>query len=103
MNLTSRKVLASTCLALGIVLACGRINAGEETVKLATAKNSNVVLGNCITCHSLDYITMNAPIMDRGKWDKTVAKMIDVYKAPISKENAAAILEYLSTQYVAAK
>mgnify|MGYP001346111889 CR=1 FL=1 len=93
----------SSALLICAALAAGRIDAGEETIKLADDKNRNTVVAGCITCHSLDYITMNAPLMDRGKWEKTVQKMIDVYKAPISKENAAVILEYLSKHYVAAR
>ena len=103
MTLPARKALSTALLAFCTVLACSHINAGEEKIKLKDDKSRTVVIAGCVTCHSLDYITMNAPIMDKAKWEKTVAKMIDVYKAPISKENAAAIVEYLSTYYGASE
>lgn len=50
-------------------------------------------------CHSLDYIVMNSPFQDRAAWEKTVNKMIKVYGAPLSEEDAAAIVSYLDRSY----
>jgi len=33
-------------------------------------------------CHSLDYITLHASILDRAGWEKTVGKMINIMVRP---------------------
>jgi uncharacterized Rossmann fold enzyme len=42
---------------------------------------------------------MNAPVMDRASWQKTVQKMRERFGAPITDEEAARILDYLSEYY----
>ena len=73
--------------------------AGEETVHLTDAPAHDMVASRCVTCHSLDYITMNAPVLDRAGWEKTIRKMIDRFGAPISDEEAQQILDYLASNY----
>ena len=85
-------------LALAALFAAAAL-AGEETVKLTEAPARDTVVSRCVTCHSLDYITMNAPVLDRPGWDKTIRKMIDRFGAPISDEEARQILDYLATVY----
>lgn len=77
----------------------GVANGGEETVKLKAVAGSELVTGRCIVCHSLDYIEMNAPALDRAGWERTVRKMIDRFGAPISDEEARQIAEYLGSHY----
>jgi hypothetical protein len=50
-------------------------------------------------CHSVDYVQMNAPVLDRAGWQKSVRKMIDQFGAPISEEDAQRILDYLASNY----
>ena len=52
-------------------------------------------------CHSADYVLMNAGVLDRKGWEGSIAKMRKVMGAPISDEDAQAILEYLAGQYSA--
>ncbi|GLS42976.1 cytochrome c5 [Methylobacterium brachythecii] len=56
---------------------------------------SDVVAANCVTCHSVDH-TLNQPALSREEWHKVVDKMITAYKAPISKDDAKTIVDYLS-------
>ena len=79
------------------------LTAGEESLKLIDAPGWEVTSASCATCHSLDYIPMNAPVMDRARWEKTFAKMVDKFGAPISKENGQVILDYLDRNYSGAK
>jgi hypothetical protein len=90
-----------TCAAalLASLLPCGFLMAGEESIKLIDAPGRDATMTGCATCHSLDYIPMNAPVMDRARWEKTLAKMVDKFGAPISQENAQAILDYLDRNY----
>jgi len=73
--------------------------AGEETVKLKAVSGHELVTGRCAVCHSLDYIEMNAAVMDQAGWERTVRKMIDRFGAPISDEEAKQIVQYLGSQY----
>jgi sulfite dehydrogenase (cytochrome) subunit B len=89
-------------LAAPVVIAaltCARVRAGEETIHLVDAPGHDVTASGCVTCHSLDYITMNAAVMSRSSWEKTVHKMIDKFGAPIRQEDVAAILDYLTAHY----
>lgn len=57
------------------------------------------ILSHCQTCHSLDYIEMNAGFQDRAAWEKTVNKMVEAMHAPIPKGDVAAIVDYLTERY----
>jgi len=52
----------------------------------------------CNICHSTDYITTQ-PKFPLAQWTATVNKMIKVYGAPISEEDAKIITNYLVTNY----
>jgi sulfite dehydrogenase (cytochrome) subunit B len=73
--------------------------AGEEAVKLQDAPGRDLVVARCTVCHSVDYVQMNAPVLDRAGWEKSVRKMIDQFGAPISEADAKSILDYLATNY----
>jgi hypothetical protein len=51
--------------------------------------------GNCLACHSADH-TLNQPTLPRNVWQEVVDKMIKVYKAPITPQDAATIVDYLA-------
>ena len=53
----------------------------------------------CVACHSLDYIQMNSRFLDKGGWTASVNKMINVFGAPIPKEDVEAIAAYLAANY----
>jgi hypothetical protein len=42
---------------------------------------------------------MNAPVMNRSGWDKSVHKMIDKFGAPIRPEDVNTIVGYLTDHY----
>ena len=50
--------------------------------------------GNCLACHSADH-TLNQPTLPRKVWEEVVDKMINAYKAPITPQDAATIVDYL--------
>lgn len=86
-------------LALCAILQTGLAAAGEEAIRLRDAPGSDVVAALCAVCHSLDYVQMNAVVMDRAGWQKSVRKMIDQFGAPIDEEDARRILDYLAENY----
>jgi hypothetical protein len=42
---------------------------------------------------------MNSPFLNAAGWQAEVTKMIKTYGAPVSDEDAKAILDYLTTNY----
>ena len=73
--------------------------AGEGQIILKDQPGKNQVIGHCAMCHTLDYITMNAKILDRAGWEKTVGKMINVMGAPINDADKQIIIDYLAQNY----
>lgn len=92
---------AAAALALGVCarLVCNSVSAGEETLQLLEGAGRDLTASACSTCHSLDYIQMNGPIMNRAAWEKTVRKMVEKFGAPVRPEDVEQILAYLSTHY----
>ncbi len=87
-----------TLLAL-LLFAATMALAQEEQLRLSDAPGRQAVEANCIMCHSLDYIPMNSPFLDRKGWEVSVNKMIKVMGAPISDADAQTIVDYLAGQY----
>jgi cytochrome c553 len=55
---------------------------------------SDAINNNCLACHSADHV-LNQPSLSREAWQEVVNKMITAYKAPISPDDAKAIVDYL--------
>ena len=81
------------------LLLASPLEADEGAVRLRDGEGRQVVEANCVMCHSLDYIQMNSPFLDRKGWEASVNKMIKVMGAPISESDAKTIVDYLSAQY----
>ena len=88
-----------TILALMMVLAAAPALAQESQLRLRDAPGRQLVEGSCVMCHSLDYIPMNSPFLDRKGWEASVNKMIKVMGAPIAEADAQKIVDYLAAQY----
>lgn len=67
--------------------------------RLRDGPGRQLVEANCVMCHSLDYIPMNSPFLDRKGWEASVSKMIKVMGAPIAEADAQKIVDYLAGQY----
>lgn len=72
--------------------------AGEENIKLKNGEGKALVEANCSVCHSLDYIQMNSPFLDKKGWEAEVNKMIKL-GAPVKQEDVPKIVEYLTKFY----
>jgi sulfite dehydrogenase (cytochrome) subunit B len=86
-------------MLFGLAVAAGVVVAQERRVELKDGPGRAQVEANCGSCHSLDYVLMNSPFLDRQGWDGSVTKMIKVFGAPISAEDAKAIVDYLASNY----
>jgi cytochrome c5 len=93
-------VLCTTLAAFATGYAQTRGQAiDERVIALHGAPGRELTSAYCGTCHSLDYIEMNAVVLDRAGWEKSVRKMIDRFGAPIPEEDARRILDYLAENY----
>ena len=88
---------------IAAVAACGLmshvVHAGEESIRLKQGDGSDLTTARCSVCHSLDYIPMVAPAMNRAAWEKTVHKMVDAFGAPMEPADLDRIVDYLAGQY----
>jgi hypothetical protein len=57
---------------------------------------ADAINNNCLACHSAGMV-LNQPELSKQAWAAEVNKMINVYKAPVTPEDAGAIVEYLSS------
>src|ERR1700694_397596 len=57
--------------------------ADESQIRLKPGPGSDLVRSNCAICHSLDYIPMNSPFLDRKGWEGEVNKMVSTMHAPV--------------------
>ena len=60
-------------LAAGFFLQAGKMARADETdIVLKEGHGRDAVLNNCGACHSVDYIPMNCPFLDKAGWDAEV-------------------------------
>ena len=98
------RAVKACLLYMGFLCICSwsaRAWAGEAQIQLPDGPGKDRVVGNCITCHSLDYIQMNSPFLDRAGWKAEIDKMKVKMGAPISDSDAPVILDYLVTHFSA--
>ena len=86
-------------LMLAAALAFGMAVAQERRVELKDGPGRAQVEAHCASCHSLDYVLMNSPFLDRNGWEGSVTKMIKVFGAPIGADDAKLIVDYLNADY----
>ena len=92
-------------LLFALALAAPVLHAGEvtitlplETTVLKTGNGVDLAKANCMTCHSVDYIS-SQPKMPRKFWEAEVKKMKEKFAAPLADENLAALADYLTATY----
>jgi sulfite dehydrogenase (cytochrome) subunit B len=71
----------------------------EETATLRPGPGMETAQNNCVTCHSLDYISTQPPNRGKAFWQTEVTKMIEAYHAPIDDADAQTIVDYLAKTY----
>jgi hypothetical protein len=85
-------------MVLAGALVAGAAAAQEDKVALKDAPGRDKAQA-CVACHSLDYIQMNSRFLDKAGWTASINKMINVFGAPIAKEDVEAIAAYLAENY----
>jgi len=96
-----RRETASACfMAAALATAAIPAHASDETeIVLAEDEGRMKTQAACSMCHSLDYIVMNSPFLDRAGWEKTVRKMVHVMGAPLTPQDEMTIVDYLARHY----
>jgi cytochrome c5 len=97
MNTADMKKLSATFVVL--MLAGPAAIAAERAVMLINAPGRDTVEAMCAGCHSLDYIPLNSPFMNRQAWTAEVGKMVNAYGAPIPQDDVPKIVDYLAANY----
>ena len=99
------------CAALAVAAASGLAGQGARAdpgqalpPERATYKKSELpgyqrVLGDCLTCHSAEYVLTQPPTSSRAYWDATVKKMKKPFGAPFPDDDIPAIVDYLTKTY----
>lgn len=75
-----------------------KIELPAETPHLKSAPGGELVLAQCLICHSADYLT-SQPRLSRAYWQGTVAKMQAKFGAPIEAKDVDAVVDYLVKNY----
>jgi len=76
----------------------GDVEVPYISYQIKMGKGFDAVQANCLMCHSFGYIINQGP-QSREFWKKKVDKMIVHFKAPISKEDAKTVTDYLYKNY----
>ena len=88
-------------LVLGLCLAAPAFPrpalAQQGTLPAGAGKDVTEIA--CVTCHSLGYIQMNSRFLSPETWKAEVAKMRNVFGAPIDDDAANAITAYLIAHF----
>ena len=86
-------------LTIAIVVFLARSSQAQENVTLKPGFGRDVVELHCGPCHSLDYLTMNAPFLNREGWETEVNKTVRVFGAPVGPVDTKIIVDYLVANY----
>ncbi len=95
-----KKIVLLTALSVGALFAQVKENVEVPYIpfEVKMGKGFDTVQADCLMCHSFGYIINQGP-QSRKFWRGKVEKMINEFKAPISKKDAKIIEDYLSENY----
>lgn len=95
---------ALPALAILALTACDRtpqvrftdasITLPDDPLDLPALPGRDAVIANCTACHSPSTM-LQQPRISREKWQGVVAKMVEVYKAPVDEAAIPAIVDYM--------
>ena len=96
-----RTILVLTIVALAVAAATAdvvRIQLPLETAVYKVASGVQLANGQCLTCHSADYASMQPP-KPRDFWKAEVDKMREKYGAPIPADELEGLTAYFARNY----
>ncbi|MCO5052147.1 MAG: c-type cytochrome [Verrucomicrobiae bacterium] len=101
-----RILLFAAAILIGVFLAGGgnppnaplKIQLPPETSAFKQATGAALVNGQCLVCHSVEYVTSQPPL-PRTFWSAAVKKMVDKYGANVPPDQIEPIVDYLYHNY----
>lgn len=75
-----------------------KIELPPETASFKPAPGGDLANGQCLTCHSVDYVVIQPP-SPRTYWESCVKKMREKFGAAIPDEQVEPLVNYLSQNY----
>ncbi|QYE33320.1 hypothetical protein KZX46_00485 (plasmid) [Polymorphobacter sp. PAMC 29334] len=79
----------------GMTLTSTSVDFPDDSTPFPDGPHAAVFIANCASCHSAS-MAFSQPPLSAAQWIDEVAKMRDVYKAPIAAADVPAIVAYLS-------
>lgn len=89
----------TTTVAILLATSSTPVAADETRIQMRDGPELTTLVANCSGCHSLDYIQMNSRWVKRAGWEAEVKKMVTVMGAPVSPEDQAKLVDYLTREY----
>lgn len=90
-------VTVLVCVAVSSAHAL-EIKMPPETGAFKQDKAAEIANGQCLICHSVEYVTMQPP-MPRTFWKASVQKMQQKFGAPITDAQIEPLVDYLTRNY----
>ncbi len=81
----------------GITLRSVSVTLPPGDAPFPAGPGADAIGNNCLACHSAGMV-LRQPPLGRAGWEAEVAKMRNVYKAPVAAEDVPAIVAYLVAQ-----
>ena len=79
----------------GVTLTSVSLTLPTSDRNYPTGPHVDVINNNCLACHSAGMV-LTQPQLSRAEWQGEVTKMVNVYKAPVSPQDAGALVDYLA-------
>ena len=92
-------LLGGVLVAAGALASSLKIELPAETATLKPGPGAEIANGQCLTCHSAEYIITQPPDKPLAFWRAEVEKMKKVYGAPIPDDHISPISYYLARSY----
>lgn len=91
-------------IVFGLAIGASGMRAAEawklplDEPQFRKGPGAEIAVGNCVICHSADYVSMQPPL-DSGGWTAIVQKMREKYGAPLPAQQVDTVVNYLVTAY----
>jgi cytochrome c553 len=94
--LSAASMSSAAWAATPLQLKSVNVDLPDSDKMFPTGPGSDAINNNCLACHSADMV-LNQPALSKEAWAAEVNKMINNYKAPVSPEDVATIVDYLTS------
>lgn len=91
-------VFLTVIAAISASAAPLKIELPPETPAFKTAPGADLAMGQCIMCHSTEYVTTQPPLAPAA-WKAIVEKMQKKFGAPLPAEQVETLVDYLAKSY----